>query len=604
MHSSKSSLSATPTVSVDTPASSQHTKQYRLKQTLISWLQLDSFGGRLFWMIMVGALTGIGGMAFLFSEMIKYQAEDQVRSTLDGKVNEIASVTEAAETLAYGLGVSATTLHERGAQYADTYRELTRQLFEGRPEFVIGLGVGQRENGLIANQTWLFPYYWVNSSAIELSDNDAAIQYEDFADNQGEFYPDSDRYQQYFVPREEVWTDPYQGQETHLLTYYLPLFTKNDQWVGTTLVDIDGQYLSELLNDPVFRGMGNFMLITRSGKVIANPANPESNLNTYEEIPDLKDFWLQVDFTDSGFFEGETGYWSYAKVPGQDWFVFGFVPYPAVFNQITLITVLATILMVALLSTAIFLAVRRLNRYLRPVLNQCNQLAKTDKVLLAKWDQQDELKHLSFAFFNMVEKLNLNEETIRRHEQKIEKKTFHADQVSAQFTEFIDLSSQQASEQQDLVLQVQRLTTTLSTNTQSLNYQLDALNTLGRALSSELSRTASDTYTAEIWVSLEQQLQQLIKCWETEDNPQSAKQVQVLMDHLLKTITKLKANEDKRPSLDSLWEQTKNIAQTRQAAIMDARSIDTAVQSMSQLATKIEKLAKVMMGRSQSITDD
>ena len=168
--------------SVSSEVSSKPTRQLHPKQTLMKWLQLNSFGGRLFWMIMLGALSGIGGMAFLFSEMIKYQAEDQVRSSLAAKVNAVSSVTEAAETLANGLGISATTLHERQAQYADTYRELTLQLFESRPEFVVGLGLGQREKGLITDQSWLFPYYWVESAEGESSPSQA-IRYEDFADD-------------------------------------------------------------------------------------------------------------------------------------------------------------------------------------------------------------------------------------------------------------------------------------------------------------------------------------------------------------------------------------------------------------------------------------
>ena len=206
--------------SVPSERSSNLSQQRRLRQTLIKWMQLNSFGGRLFWMIMLGALSGIGGMAFLFSEMIKYQAEDQVRSSLAAKVNGISSVTEAAETLANGLGISATTLHERKAQYPDTYRELTLQLFERRPDFVVGLGLGQRENGLITDQSWLFPYYWVESNGGEPSSQ--AIRYEDFADDEGEFYPESRRYRDYFLSQTNIWTEPYEAGSNQLLTYYVP----------------------------------------------------------------------------------------------------------------------------------------------------------------------------------------------------------------------------------------------------------------------------------------------------------------------------------------------------------------------------------------------
>lgn len=591
----------------NSPAQLAHKKS--LKQTLMGWLQLNSFGGRLFWMIMVGALSGVGGMAFLFSEMLKYQAEDQVRSTLSGKVNAIASVTEAAETLAYGLGVSATTLHERKAQYADTYRELTLQLFERRPEFVVGLGLGQQQNGLIADQPWLFPYYWVESSvassAADASDSPSPIRYEDLADDQGEFYPNSERYKEFFLSQDNVWTEPYKKETNQLLTYYFRLFASDGRWLGTTLVDIDAQYLGELLNKPVFRDMGHFLLVTRSGNIVADPVNPENNLKTYQEIADLTDLWgdLDLDLEDTGFVESETGYWAYAAVPGQDWLVFGFVPYAAIFNRLALITLAATTLMVALLSIAILLAIRSLNRCLRPVLNQCNQLAQTDSGLLAQWDQQDELSHLSFAFFNMLERLNLNEETIRRHEQKIEKETLHADQLSEQFTTFVGLLDQHGSEQQTLIGEVQQLVAGVVNDAQSMDIQLDALNILGRALNGDLRRTLSSGQTAEMLLLLEQQLQTLINGLDAETSFQATEQCQMLIKQLMSTVTMLQSYERQRPSVDSLWQQTRDITQTGQAAAVDAQSIGTSVQSIAELLTRIEKISATIVRRAKSVMD-
>ncbi|MEM9976516.1 MAG: methyl-accepting chemotaxis protein [Cyanobacteria bacterium P01_D01_bin.2] len=600
MNSSHLSTSPPPTSPVPPGESRVSPQKQSLKDTLMGWLQLKSFGGRLYWMIMIGALSGVGGMAFLFGEMIKYQAEDQVRSTLNGKVNAIASVTEAAETLVYGLGVSATTLHERQAQYADTYRELTLQFFEKRPEFVVGLGLGQRENGLIVDQSWLFPYYWVESSKVAPSTSQAPILYEDFADDVGEFYPDSERYKTYFVSQSNRWTEPYEKGNNQLLTYYFPLFASDGRWLGTTLVDIDGQYLSELLNDPVFRGMGNFRLLTRSGTIVADPANPENNLKTYQDIADLKDLWPDVDREGTGFLEGETGYWAYATVPGQDWLVFGFVPYGAVFGRIAQITLAATALMVTLLSVAIFLAVRRLNRRLRPVLNQCNQIAQTDSTLLAQWVQQDELNQLSLAFFNMLEQLNLNEETIRRHEQKIEKETTHVGQLSDQFTEFTELLAQQASQQKSLVHRVQRLVAEIANGSQSVDIQLDALNTMGRALTGDLRRVP--THSEETLWAMEQQIQVLINALGTA--PQPTGQLRELASQLAKNMAVLKAHHQRRPSVDSLQQQTGSITQAGQAAAAESRSMVEAIQSTAQILTKIEQISAILVQRAKSVVPE
>ncbi|MDV3353095.1 Cache domain-containing protein [Leptothoe sp. LEGE 181152] len=576
-----------------------HTKQQQsLNQTLMGWLQLNSFGGRLFWMIMVGALTGIGGMAFLFSEMIKYQAEDQVRSTLDGKVNAIASVTAAAETLANSLGISATTLHERQAQYADTYRELTLQLFERRPEFIVGLGLGQRENGLIVDQSWLFPYYWVDASENEPAVNQT-IRYEDFADGEGEFYPNSQRYRDYFVPQTTVWTEPYENAANQLLTYYVPLFASNGRWLGTTLVDIDGQYLSNLLNQPVFRQQGHFILVTREGNIVADPANPENNLKTYQDIPELTAIWPQMSLNETGFLEGETGYWAYAVVPEHDWLVLGYVPYSAVFNRIALITLAATVIMVALLSTAIFLAVRSLNRRLRPVLNQCNQLAKTDTTLLAQWDGQDDLNQLSLAFFNMLEQLNLNEETIRRHALKLETETSRSTQVSAQFTEFTALLNRLAGEQQILMRDLQQLMADIAKSSQTIDIQVDAINTMGRALNSELRRIP--THSTETLALVEQQVGALTRVLGHGASEQQSEQLHTLIEQLTKNIVTLKALERRWPSIDNLQKQMGHITQASGVAISESRAVVDSLQSIAPMLSDIEQISTTLLKRVEGV---
>ncbi|MBX2864519.1 MAG: Cache domain-containing protein [Leptolyngbyaceae cyanobacterium MAG.088] len=599
----------TPNLSTATQAESastshtptQQSQQQRLKQFLMRLLRLNFFGGRLFWMIMLGALAGIGGMAFLFSEMIKYQAEDQVQSTLDGKVNAIASVTVAAETLANGLGISATTLHERQAQYPDTYRELTLQLFEKRPDFVVGLGLGQRENGLIVNQSWLFPYYSVDSASEPQSSPDqSSIQYENFADGVGEFYPESDRYLNYFLPQRTVWTQPYEANDQQLLTYYLPLFDSAERWLGTTLVDIDGQYLSDLLNQPVFRQQGAFRLLTYKGNIIADPENPDNNLKTYETIPDLKDLWKKIDFNDTGFLEGETGYWAYATVPDHDWLVVGFVPYSAVFNRVALITLVATVLMVTLLSTAIVLAIRSLNHRLRPILDQCNLLAKTDSLLLAQWDEQDELNQLSLAFFNMLKRLNLNKETIRYHEQTIEKETFQLDQVSEQLVEFARLLNQSASEQQTLVRNTQQLVAGAANDSQSIDLQLDAINTMGRALDGELRRMP--THTAETLILVERQVQALTNALNDQTSAHKIEQLHQLVHQLAKNVMTLKAIEQRWPSADRLQEQTESITQASRVATEDARSVVMSIQSVDQMLVKIEQISTMLLQRARTLT--
>lgn len=345
---------------------------------------------------MGGAMTGIGGMAFLFGETIKFQAEDQIQSTLRNKVSTINDIIDQAETLAYGLNVSVTTLHVRRAETPETYQELTRQFFQGRPEFVNGLGFGQKEYGVLPNQQWLFPYY-------QSVGNESDIRYVDqtLPDN---FYPNSERYSNYFLSQENQWTVPYQSDRGLLLTYYSQIFDNSNEWLGTVVIDVDGTYLSVVLDEPILRGGGELMLLTEAGDVIAHPANAdERGTQVYTDISGLQEIWPQLRSEERGFIEGEAGYWSYTPIPERDWLLVAYVPYDVVFGRVMVITLGATVAVGVLLAGMVVMVIRYLNRRLQPVLNECQRLSKIDATKLEQLQNKDELEQLSLSFFYLLD---------------------------------------------------------------------------------------------------------------------------------------------------------------------------------------------------------
>ncbi|MEM8810865.1 MAG: hypothetical protein AAGF01_33055, partial [Cyanobacteria bacterium P01_G01_bin.38] len=403
--------------------------------------RINSFGLRLFLVIMGGALTGIGGMAFLFGEKVKYQAEDQIKSTLNSKVSTIHEVTDQAENLAYGLNVSVSTLYIRRAETPGTYRELTRQLFQGRPEFVTGLGFGQKQYGILSEREWFFPYYQASAeTAASLPQSSAPEtgqltqtqppeprpegRYTDQAEP-AYFYPETDRYRDYFLPQANLWTTPYQRDRKLLLSYYSQIFDNQGVWLGTAVVDIDGTYLSTVLDEPVLRQGGQLMLLTKTGDVIANPADPDAlGTQTYEDIPELSALWAQMGASDpAGFIEGETGYWAYTQIPEREWLMVAYVPYRVVFGQVMLITLGASTAVGLLLAGVVALAIRYLNRRLRPVLEECHRLSEVDDEMLKQLNNKDELEQLSISFFNLLEQLQLSQTRFRQevvHSKEVE----------------------------------------------------------------------------------------------------------------------------------------------------------------------------------------
>ena len=570
--------------------------------TLKRWLRLNSFGGRLFWMIMLGALVGMGGMTFLFSEILRRQAEDQVRSNLDSKVNAIAAVTESAETLAYSLGVSATTLHERQAQFADTYRELVLQLFERRPEFVVGLGLGQSENGIIVDQPWLFHYYSAPASADVSVPASDAIRYEDLADDVGEFYPESQRYRDYFEPQVNLWTAPYENENLRILTYYYPLFNSEGVWLGSTLVDIDSTYLSNLLDDVVFQKAGRFLLVTQSGEVVADPNTQTSNVQTYQSIPGLADIWEQVDAETAGFLKGQTGYWSYSPVPGQDWLLFGFVPYSAIYGRIFKIAAVITGLMVLLLGTIVFLAIRKLNQRIKPILLQGNQFANDQQSLMASSVHHDELEQLSLSFFNLLNQLNLHQETIRRHEETIAQSNLHTDQITEKFLAFTAQIDDEAQAQRTLIQKGQQQLTQQVNEYKSVDRRLDTLFTLAQTLSGFLDSIPNESESAQLFESLDQRILALNAVLD-ETTPDDKARSQTLITQLITDIASLKAYHRQHYSLKKLQHQTTDVAQSRQAVLTRSQAMVTAAQTITQILTEIESIAAGLNQDARHVSD-
>lgn len=555
-------------------------------------------------MIGLGTLAGLGGMAVFFSEMLKEQAEEQVRSSLDGKVNAIASVTDTAETLAYGLGVSATTLHERRAQYADTYREIVLQLFERRPEFVVGLGLGQSKNGIIVDQPWMFPYYSVITAQEDTSFDQNTIVYEDLADDAGEFYPDTQRYQDYFLPQKSLWTEPYQAPNGRLLTYYLPMFGNDGDWLGTILVDINSQYLGQFLDDPVFRQTGHFLLMTQSGAIIADSANAEGDplRSTYKDIAELEALWSQVtNLGEPGFLEGKTGYWAYAPVPGQDWMLLGYVPYTAVYCRIIRLTAVTTALLMGLVTTVLYLAVRKLNRRLKPILLQCDQLPQTNAEVWVDWNSQDELDQLSLAFFKLLEQLNGQESTIRHYQQALTKESRHIDQMLTQFLEFTTHMGEEANEQQLMIRQLQQRIA--NKDIRSVDLHLDALNTMGNALHSDLQRLPMSNSSA-LFAAVEQRIAAIFEVIEEMYADPRKTRLHILMTQLSADLKRLKSHDQQQqPSFKKLQYQTSNIAQAGKSALENSRGMAVLVQTSAETLVKIRAISNSLNRQVKVVSD-
>ncbi|GAB4383744.1 MAG: hypothetical protein Kow00121_46140 [Elainellaceae cyanobacterium] len=394
--------------------------QFLQKIPVLNRLGLNSIGTKLFISVMGSTLIGIGGIALLFGEIVKYQTEDEIQRALTDRVQILDSHLAQAELYAETVGTSLLTLNLRQVNSAETYRRLIFELFKDRPDFVVGLGFGQRENGILPQERWFFPYYSLDTGnpdapGLQLSAPYDNIRYLDGTQADA-FYPETDRYQDYFLPQEDAWalSENEAANDQIAATYYSQIFN-NENWLGTVFVDVDRTVITDILSDPVLYQSGSVALLTTNGQILSAPAisADDSTATSYQSIPGLEAVWSQMR-QESGFIEGRQEYWAYAQVPEKDWILVASVPYTAVFQQVMLITVGGTLVVGTLLALIVFLVVRSLNRRLRPILQECYQFAANDAELLELLRYQDEVGRLSVSFFNLLEQIRLNQEQMRQ----------------------------------------------------------------------------------------------------------------------------------------------------------------------------------------------
>ena len=375
-----------------------------------------SIGTRLFVSVMTGALVGIGGVAFLFGEIVKYQAESEIQQTVNDKAATLEGILGQAETLAETFRTSILTLYQQKTETPENYRNLTFELFKKRPDFLVGLGFGQSENGLLPAKQWYFSYYFLDSdnpSATEQTNQTIRYSGGTEPDN---FYPETDRYQNYFLPQKDVWSSSVVDGDRIQSTYYSQIIDSQNQWLGTVFVDLDSTSLHPVLSDSVINQSGFFALLTAEGQIISYPTAPDSErlADNYQSIPGLATVWSEIAKGESGLVEGDRGYWSYARMPGSNWITVGFVPYRAVFSRVALITAGGAITVGVLMAIVVALIVRYLNHRFRPLLQECNRLAAADSETQTLLEHQDEIGQISISFFNMLEQLKTNQEQIRQ----------------------------------------------------------------------------------------------------------------------------------------------------------------------------------------------
>ncbi|MGJ3250491.1 MAG: methyl-accepting chemotaxis protein [Elainellaceae cyanobacterium] len=391
---------------------------------IIRRLRINSIKTKLFIPIIGVTLIGVGSIAFLVGNVAERQVENHLQDGVSSTARLVDSRLGDAEVFATTLRASIVALHARNIESAETYRRLIFEQFKDRPEFVVGLGVGQSQNGILSQQSWFAAYYGLDSavsesSGILLSSPYDSIRYIDGTQSDI-FYTDSDRYQTYFLPQQDIWSQPEVVGDITKTAYYSQIIDDQSQWLGTVFVEIDST-ASAIANMPVINDTGTMTILSETGTVISNSlatisneTNPSNSGDaaTYESIPGLDRVWNQM--TDqSGLLKSSQGYWAYERIPTTNWVAVAFVPYSGVLRQITIITVGGTLAVGLLMAVIIAFVGRSLIRRLQPLIAECNRLTNADDKT-ALLQQQDEIGQLTTSFFNLLEQVEMNKERLQR----------------------------------------------------------------------------------------------------------------------------------------------------------------------------------------------
>ncbi|KAM3100573.1 ATP-binding protein [Phormidesmis sp. 146-35] len=343
----------------------------------------QSIGSRLFLYVLGSALVGLGGMSYFFYQALESRAKDEIRGNLSTQVKSIEGELASVEQSMTNLSAVVKTSHRQGLRDSKFYDQLIFDLFQQRSSLTMALGFGQTAFQVMPDRQWYWPYFYVDQKNPEqigklLPPPHADIRFSDLF--QDDDYPKKAYYTDVIAARKNIWLEPYQWYGLTLTTYTGPIFDDQDRIIGITGLDINVTALSDRVKVPVTEGGGYFAILSEKGNLIAYPPNPQKAkaLATYKDIPQLVNVWKQIGTQETGLVLSDNQYWAYQRIRGTQWLMIAAVPQSVVLVPALSITGIGALSAGAVLALVVTLFVRRLNRRLEPILQECQKLAEAD----------------------------------------------------------------------------------------------------------------------------------------------------------------------------------------------------------------------------------
>jgi signal transduction histidine kinase len=372
---------------------------------------ISSIGARLFSAVMIPFCIGLAGLGFVLYKNFENDKLLHLKTDTDITVRELDAELRTSESFLKSLVVTTAFLQDSGERSPTAYEKLVLSFMAARPKLITGFGIMQLPQGLVDRQ-WFGSYIEETqpNRGVTLS-NDPKYSLVELW--QVDKYPELQYYKDVVKANRYFWSKPYINAvyPIPLMTFSGPIRDRNGNLIAVmngdiNIRDLSSNRLSGLTNDEYTA------LVTEDGTFLSYTpdSTKASKLENIASIPSLKSIWEEIrqeilQGKSQGYLRSDLtkSYWVYQKVPSTNWIMLKSVSYRDVIEPALLISLSATFSAGAILSIVIFLFVRSLNRRLKPILDVCDATLSDEETPV---HSDDEINHLSNAFFSMIKRQN------------------------------------------------------------------------------------------------------------------------------------------------------------------------------------------------------
>jgi signal transduction histidine kinase/CheY-like chemotaxis protein len=404
----------------------------------------NSIGSRLFFNVLGSALVGLGSMSYFFYQALESRAKDDMQGSLSTQVKSIEVQLVQVEKSLNNLSAAVKTLHSQGIEDEEIYKKLVFNLFQQGSSLMTGFGFGQAPFKVIPTRQWYWPYFYLDKNTPGQIGRKLPPPYEHirYAElSQEDEYYKQEYYTEVVSAGKNSWLQPYQWYGITMTTYTGPILNDRNQSLGVAGLDINVTAIGEqVVNASVTRNGGFFVILSEQGNLIAYPPEPEKAkaLLTYGDVPKLKNIWQQISEKQDGLLRSDGKYIAYQRITGTNWIMLAVVPQSLILLPVLAITLGGALGAGTILAVVVSLFVQRLNRRLKPILDECQKLVEADaqrairlntegqatateaRVQQLALQNADELEVLEYSFRQMTEQLQTSFEEL---ELRVEERT-------------------------------------------------------------------------------------------------------------------------------------------------------------------------------------